>query len=121
MRLLLKSSLLRALSLVNMHHSPESFDLIIQYLQESETLQELDLSWSIVKPSHWVTFMEAIRDNRKLTCLSLSFNQLMEEQSYKPEESEDEADVELTWRNQEIIDHFKQFIKYNPFLINLDL
>ena len=45
---LLEKSQLKSLSLVNMYHTPESFDLIIQYVQESEYLQELDLSWSIV-------------------------------------------------------------------------
>ena len=45
---LLEKSQLKSLSLVNMHHSPESFDLVIQYVQESEYLKELDLSWSII-------------------------------------------------------------------------
>ena len=45
---LLEKSQLKCLSLVNMYHTPESFDLVIQYIQESEYLEELDLSWSIV-------------------------------------------------------------------------
>ena len=62
-----------------MHHSPESFELVIQYVRESEFLKELDLSWTIVKPIYWESFMEVIYHNRTLTNLTLAFNHLMED------------------------------------------
>ena len=48
----------------------------------------------------------------------------MEEQSYKLTEEEIEEGIEevsLSERNQKVMDSFKDFIKYNPFLIHLDL
>lgn len=57
---MLEKSQLRALSLVNVYHSAESFDLVIQYLQESETVKEIDLSWNIVKPTAWLKFLDVI-------------------------------------------------------------
>lgn len=81
MTLLLERSQLRALSLVNVYHSPESFELVVQYLRESESLKELDLSWSIVKPSFWMSLLEVVQTNRQLSSLTLSFNQLLEDQN----------------------------------------
>ena len=69
--------------MVNVHHSVQSWDLVIEFLEKSETLQELDLSWSIVKPGSWFDFLEVMRENRQLTTLTLSFNQILEDQNYK--------------------------------------
>ena len=79
MNLLLEQSQLQAFSLVNVHHTPESFELVCQYLRESPTLKELDLSWSIIKPCTWMPLMEAVSENRQLSSLSLGFNQLLED------------------------------------------
>ena len=74
MNSLLKNSQLRALSLVNIHHSPESFGLVIDFINENEFIKELDVSWSIVNPSLWLNFIEAVGQNRRLTDLNLAFN-----------------------------------------------
>lgn len=71
---LLSRSQLRALSLVNVHHSPESFELVTRFMTENEFIKEIDLSWSIVKPSLWSDFIDAVGKNRRLTTLNLAFN-----------------------------------------------
>ena len=71
---LIERSQLKSVSLVNVHHNAESFDLVIQYLQKSETLTDLDLSWTIIKPSNWLKFLEVVRQNRQLVSLTLAFN-----------------------------------------------
>ena len=80
---LLEKSQLRSLALVNVHHSPESFELVTRYVEESEYLREIDLSWTIIMPSFWLKFMEIISRNRTLTSLTLSFCQILEDQNYK--------------------------------------
>ena len=80
---LLEKSQLRSLALVNVHHSPESFELVTRYVEESEYLREIDLSWTIIMPSFWLKFMETISRNRTLTSLTLSFCQILEDQNYK--------------------------------------
>lgn len=83
MRSLLEKSQLRSLALVNIYHSPESFELVTKYVQESEYLRDIDLSWSIIMPSYWLSFLEVISQNRTLTGLTLSFCQILEDQNYK--------------------------------------
>ena len=101
-------------------------------MQDSESLKELDVSWSIVANSQWFEFLEVLSFNRQLTSLTLAFNTILEEQNYlvKRELAEREwettrsstpVDELLTERNQEVMDFFKDFVKYNPNLIHLDL
>ena len=78
---LMAKSQLKSLSLVNMHHSPESFDLLIQYVEQSDYLKELDLSWSIIQQPYWVKFLDVIKENRNLVSLTLAFNQILEDQN----------------------------------------
>ena len=59
---------------------------------------------------------------------NISFNQLLEEQpNVKTVEEDGEEgeqvskEVELTYFNQEVVDCFKDFIKYNTYLVHLDL
>lgn len=51
-------------------------------MKESETLQELDISWSNARNPMWLEFMEALSENRRLTNLSLAYNMIIEEQNY---------------------------------------
>lgn len=121
---MLERSQLRALSLVNVHHSPESFDLVIQYLQESQNIKELDLSWNIVKPTSWLKFLDVMSENRQLVCLTLAFNKFLEDQNYKvsmEDRHQGINEVYLTPHNKRAIENFKDFVKYNPNLIHLDL
>ena len=57
---LLEKSQLRSLALVNVYHSPESFELVTKYVQKSEYLRDIDLSWNIIMPSYWLGFLETI-------------------------------------------------------------
>ena len=73
-----------------------------QYLRESDSLRELDLSWSKLPPSSWRKFLAVIKTNRTLTSLNISHNKILEDQpkvvKKKPivEESKDEANDEET-------------------------
>ena len=124
MNYLLEKSQLKSLSLVNVQHSPESFELVVKYLQESPHLKDLDLSWSIVMPSVWYSLMEVIGANRQLSTLNLSYNQLLEDQSQgltAAERAYGGENQELSYHNHDIMENLKQFIKYSTCLLHLDL
>lgn len=124
MNSLLTKSQLRSFSLVKVHHSPESFDLVTRYVEESEHLREIDLSWNIIQPSFWLKFMIMISRNRTLTDLTLAFNQLLEDQNWKlspQDRREGVEEVKLSKKNLKVMDNFKDFVKYNLNLIHLDL
>ena len=83
-----------------------------------------------------------LRENRTLRNLQIGFNQLLEDQNWKPEQNvekrasvyrevkvagENDAeenefdDVPLSPINQEFMDGLQEFMKYNPMLFHLDL
>ena len=78
MTTIMKQSQLRKLALVNILHSDGPFLMVVEYLQQSHHLQELDVSWSTVRPQTTKKLIEALKDNRQLTCLSLAFNNLLQ-------------------------------------------
>ena len=98
-------------------------------MEVSEYLKELDLSWSMLRPSSFRRFMESLRHNRQLTHLTLSYNILMENtnavSNQKPLEigGEEFLDYEkaLAGHNLEVLQCLKEFIKYNISLIYLGL
>ena len=45
---LIEISQLKKFALINIHHTAESFDKIIEFIEVSESLEEIDLSQSIV-------------------------------------------------------------------------
>ena len=122
---------------------------MIQYLRESESLRELDLSWSKLPPVSWRKFLAAIKDNRTLVSLNISHNKILEDQPKvfkkkqnktieaeeeekngspeRPEEEKKQGDSEsnenntLSQRNMETILNFKDFVKYNCYLVCLNL
>mgnify|MGYP003904736935 CR=1 FL=1 len=71
---------LHRLALVHASHNENSIDKIIQFMQTCGHLQELDLSWSKLSLLQWRNFMLAVKDNRQLVSLNLSFNKLLEDQ-----------------------------------------
>ena len=77
--LLETDSQLRSFALVNSHQTETSFDKVINLLEQSEYLSELDLSWSKLKPAHWKKFLAVIKENRQLSVLNLSHNKLLED------------------------------------------
>ena len=67
-------------------------------MQESETLNELNISWSNARNPQWLDFMEVLSENRKLTNLSLAYNMLIEEQNYNVRREQAEWDA---WEAEE--------------------
>ena len=124
METLSEQSLIKRLALVNVHHTADSFDKVIEYVATSESLEEIDLSWSIVVKGSWFRFAKMLNENRRLRNLNIGFNQLLEEQSYKltPEQlKEGLTEAPLSDKNLELLDGFKNFMKYNPYLVHIDL
>ena len=120
---------IKSFTLINVHHSEESFDKLCCYVKESHRLRELKLSWQYLQPSAFVKLLRVIRDNRTLVNLSLSWNKLLYEQRVTSEADIERAkqegvpveEIPLSKRNKEILDYLANFIKYNTYLIHLDL
>ena len=115
---------IRIFSLVNVHHSEESFDKLCQYVRESKRLEHLNVSWQCLRPSVFHQFLKIIRDNRQLVNLNISWNKILEDQTDKltPKQIEMElTEVPLTNKNINYISCLAQFIKYNTKLVHLDL
>ena len=72
-------SQIKKVALVNMHHNAQSFDKVIDLINECETLQELDLSWSTVPRGSWLKLAPVLNENRTLKNLSLAYNHLLED------------------------------------------
>ena len=51
---------IRTFSLVNVHHSQNSFRKLCQYVQTSRRLRELDASWQCVLPATFMQLLEVI-------------------------------------------------------------
>ena len=51
---------------------------IARFVDESTTLEDLDLSWSDVIPHHFVPLLEVLSRNRKLKSLNLSWNMIID-------------------------------------------
>lgn len=45
-----EQSQLRTLALVNVPHNELTFDKLVEYVENSEFLEDLDVSWSAVRP-----------------------------------------------------------------------
>lgn len=68
--------------------------------------------------------LKEVKTNCSLINLSLGFNQLLEDQPTVLTAEQIEAgltDVPLSDFNFEVIECFKEFIKYNVYLVHLDL
>ena len=80
MGLLLQKSRVRKLSLVNLQHTERSFDSVANYVDQSQYLKDLDLSWSNVRPVIMLRLLKKISQNTSLVSLSLAYNELLEDQ-----------------------------------------
>ena len=101
-----------------------SFDMVIQYVAASTTLRDLDLSWSAVRLPSLFKLLQVIEQNRTLSNLSLSHNELLEDQKTELTPAQIEAgmsEVELSPFNLQVVSCFKDFIKYNTHLTHLNL
>ena len=92
MQNLLEISQLKRLALVNVHHSVESFEKVVEYIRESKSLEEIDLSYTIVPKTCWHKLTNVLRDNRDLRNVVLAFNLILEDQSWKIPPSKLDAD-----------------------------
>lgn len=71
-----------------------------------------------------IKLLKVVKENRQLTHLNLSWNAILEKQqtlATTRENEQDGEDVELSPANKIIMECFKEFVKYNPNLIELDL
>ena len=68
--------------------------------------------------------LEVIKENRFLQSVNISHNKILEDQSSTLTEAQIEEGLEeapLSPRNRELLMCLAQFIKYNTFLVHLDL
>ena len=76
---MLSKSQIKVFSLVNSGQNERSFDKICQFVEESEYLRELDLSYAMTRPQIMIKLLRVIKKNRDLTCLNLGWNELIED------------------------------------------
>ena len=68
--------------------------------------------------------LEVIKENRFLQSVNISYNKILEDQSSTLTEDQLEEGLEeapLSPRNRELLMCLAHFIKYNTFLVHLDL
>ena len=113
---------MRKLGLVNTNHSEASFAKLLTFVETSEYLQELDVSWSKLSIFQWRKFLNIIKNNRQLISLNISYNKILEPQN-DPTNSVPGSDDSwmLSAFNKEILNCLKSFIKYNLHLVSLNL
>lgn len=51
---------------------------IAKFVDESSTLEDLDLSWSDIIPIHFGPLLEVLSRNKKLKSLNLSWNMIID-------------------------------------------
>ena len=68
----------RTFGLVNVNHSQSSFMRMCEYIQVSDRLRELNVSWQCVLPQVFFELLKIIRENRTLVSLNISWNPLIE-------------------------------------------
>ena len=56
---------------------------MVEYIRESKSLEEIDLSYTIVPKTCWHKLTNVLRENRDLTNVVLAFNHILEDQSWK--------------------------------------
>lgn len=70
---------LKILGLVNVKINEESFDYICDFVQKSDTLEELDISWAAVRPRKMARLLKILSTNKKMKQINLSNNMLFQE------------------------------------------
>ena len=87
-------------------------------------LRDLNVSWQCLRPAVFAQLLEVIKENRFLQSVNISHNKILEDQSTTLTEAQIEEGLEeapLSPRNRELLMCLTQFIKYNTFLVHLDL
>ena len=76
--LIKNDSRIKKFTLVDVQHSDKSFRRLTDYVAAaSSVLEELDVSWSMVRPQQMLTLLQVLESNRNLTSLSLAHNVLL--------------------------------------------
>ena len=71
---------LRSLSLVRMQLNKLSLARLATFVDKSEYLEDLDISWNDLIPLDFVPLLQTISTNKTLVSLNLSCNSLIEKQ-----------------------------------------
>ena len=122
--LMIERCQIRNFALVKVHHSESSFEKLCEYVRTSFRLRDLNVSWQSLRPAVFVQLLEVVKENRLLQSLNISWNKILEDQATTLTEEQIEEGYEqvpLSERNREILSCFSTFIKYNTYLVHLDL
>ena len=69
---------LRALSLVKMKLARRSLEILTAFIDESEHLEDLDLSWNDLMPTDFDILFRVLDRNRSLRYINLSCNTIVD-------------------------------------------
>ena len=69
---------LRTLGLVQLHINLIGMKLLARFVEESNYLEDLDISWNDLIPVHFTPLLEVLSRNRTLVSLNLSWNILID-------------------------------------------
>ena len=115
---------IRKFALVNVHHSESSFEKLCEFVETSLRLRDLNVSWQSLRPAVFVKLLQVIKDDLMLQNLNISHNKILEDQPKSLTEAQIERGLEevpLSDVNKETLMCLTHFIKYNTFLVHLDL
>ena len=124
------SASINALSLVQLRLSTVNVEKILEFLDATSTLEELDLSWNNFRPTDFLSMSEHFSKNVVIRVLNLSWN-LMIPSNLQKDRSEMQYPIEkVKFFNRDIweMDHaelmahrFSELIRKNQQLQHLDL
>ena len=115
---------LRVLALVNTNQTERSFRSIVNFLEITQYLRELDLSWTVIRENQWPILLDAVKDHSSLRMLNLSHNLLLEKQSFVPSKRDLKRGLKeapLTKHNEAVMLPLCAMLEMNHNLISLNL
>ena len=92
--------------------SKEMMVKLADYMQSSKHIEELDLSWNSLHPASFTYFLKRLQENKRLSFLNLSHNNIVESQLGSLHMSENMAMV---------AESLLRFVRVDKRLIHLDL
>lgn len=93
-----------------MQLTEQCLSVLVDILNASKSLCDLDLSWNELRPQNLKALLVALSSNRTLSYLNLSWNNL----------GNTITSEEETWSDF-VVSHLSKFVKYNRNLLHLDL
>lgn len=115
---------LRVLALVNTTQTERSFRTVVEFLDNTQYLRELDLSWTVIRENQWPLLLAAVKDHSSLRMLNISHNLLLEKQSFVPSQRDRKrglTEAPLTKHNAAVMQNFVDMLEMNHNLISLNL